>query len=228
MIPHDFAAIQRRLTWQMQRTCESVTFLAYSRKAPLPQAADLRRLGLIMHGAYSVPPEVIRAGRVVLRRVRPSDAEGIFEEYAGDADVTRYLTWRPHNSVSSVAEFIAVLCDKWESGRAYAWVITIDGDRACGMISARVHAHMVEIGYALAKRHWGNGYMSEAISGVAEWALTQPSLYRIWASCDIENVASARALEKAGFRREGVLHRWIVHPNISSEPRDSFVYARVK
>ena len=45
------------------------------------------------------------------------------------------------------------------------------------------------------------------------------------ATCDAENNASARAMEKAGLTREGMLRRYIVHPNVSSEPRDSYMYA---
>jgi [ribosomal protein S5]-alanine N-acetyltransferase len=50
----------------------------------------------------------------------------------------------------------------------------------------------------------------------------------VWAVCDVENAASARVLEKAGMRREGVLRRWAMHPNMGEEPRDSFCYAKVK
>jgi RimJ/RimL family protein N-acetyltransferase len=44
----------------------------------------------------------------------------------------------------------------------------------------------------------------------------------------VENLASARLLESIGMKREGVLRRWIVHPNISDEPRDAVCYAIVK
>ena len=50
----------------------------------------------------------------------------------------------------------------------------------------------------------------------------------MWAVCDIDNLASARVMEKAGMQREGILKRWSVHPNISAEPRDSYCYAVVK
>ena len=78
----------------------------------------------------------------------------------------------------------------------------------------------------LARTEWGQGYMTEALSAVADMVLAQPSVMRIWAYVDTENASSIRVLEKAGFIREGVLHRWADHPNVSSEPRDAAMYAR--
>jgi RimJ/RimL family protein N-acetyltransferase len=70
--------------------------------------------------------------------------------------------------------------------------------------------------------------MTEALTGIASWALRQPSVFRIGAVCDVENIGSARVLKKSGFVREGVLHRWLLHPNISDEPRNCYSYARVR
>jgi [ribosomal protein S5]-alanine N-acetyltransferase len=70
--------------------------------------------------------------------------------------------------------------------------------------------------------------MTEALSEVTGWGLRQPPIFRIGAVCDVENIGSARVLEKSGFVREGVLHRWLLHPNISDEPRDCYSYARMR
>jgi hypothetical protein len=50
----------------------------------------------------------------------------------------------------------------------------------------------------------------------------------VWAICDTANEASARMLEKVGMTRKGILRRWSLHPNVSAEPRDCYVYAKVK
>ena len=68
-------------------------------------------------------------------------------------------------------------------------------------------------------------FMPEAIVAVVEWAFTEPWVSRVSAARDMENHASARALEKAGFIRERVLQQFSVHPNISSAPRDCYEYA---
>ena len=81
-------------------------------------------------------------------------------------------------------------------------------------------AHRLEFGYVLARRWWGLGLMTEMLTEVTGWALRQQNVFRIGSLCDVENIASARVMEKAGMLREGVLRRWIIHPNISDEPRD--------
>ena len=70
--------------------------------------------------------------------------------------------------------------------------------------------------------------MTEAVRAVVDWAFSLEEVFRVWAVCDTANTASARVLEKAGMAREGILRRWIVHPNVSSEPRDCFVYSKVR
>ena len=68
--------------------------------------------------------------------------------------------------------------------------------------------------------------MTETVTAVTDWALAQDTGYRVWAYVATANVASQRVLEKAGMIREGTLHRWAQHPNMSNEPSDSYMYAR--
>ncbi|MDP9309700.1 MAG: GNAT family N-acetyltransferase, partial [Chloroflexota bacterium] len=86
----------------------------------------------------------------------------------------------------------------------------------------------VSLGYVLMRAAWGQGLMPEATAAVMNWALAQPEIFRVWALCDIENRASARVLEKVGMQREGLMGRGVLHPNISDEPRDCWLYAKVK
>jgi len=81
---------------------------------------------------------------------------------------------------------------------------------------------------SLPDEYWGAGLMPEAIDAFSQLALSLPDYYRIQATCDTENAASARTLEKSGFVREGRLERHTVLPNLSDEPRASFMYARCK
>ena len=175
------------------------------------------------------PPTEFQTERLLLRQPFVKDAEAIFAEYASDPEVTRYMTWVPHKTKESVSEFLEGQIKRLRAAENISWVLTKPHDnRPIGAIGGSVRGHAIEIGYVLGRQYWNRGYMTEAICTVADWLLAQPDVFRVWAVCDIENPGSARALEKSQFEREGLLRRWIMHPNLSSEPRDCYIYARIR
>ena len=101
-------------------------------------------------------------------------------------------------------------------------------DSAIGLFEIRLEDFKAELGYGLGKAFWGKGYTTEAARTVVDWALAQPSIYRVWAVCDVDNIGSRRVMEKIGMQREGILRREIIHPNISAEPRDCYLYSIIK
>jgi ribosomal-protein-alanine N-acetyltransferase len=174
-------------------------------------------------------PDTVETLRLHLRRPVTTDAERIFQTYAQDREVTRYLEWMPHSSIETTKQFIALCQDRWTTSVAFPYVITRRQDgELLGMIEVRPKGHRANFGYVLGRRYWGHGFMPEAIGAIVKITLQPRTVYRIEATCDAENKASARALEKSGFLREGLLRRYIIHPNISSEPRDSLLYALTK
>lgn len=177
----------------------------------------------------TAPPHDIATARLRLRRPVPADADAMFERWAQDPDVTRYLVWRPHPDRSESVAHIERCATAWSTGESYVWFIEEKaGSRLVGSLAARDGAHGVNLGYLLARDAWGRGYMAEAVEPVVAWFLAQPHVFRVWATCDVENTASARVLEKAGFTFEGILRRWDHHPNIAAEPRDARCYSRVR
>lgn len=175
------------------------------------------------------PPTHIETARLILRKPVVEDTPRIYEAYANDAEVTRYLTWRPHHTLADGEEPAAHRLAAWETDEYFCWVITLrDDGELIGMISIRPVEWRVDLGYVLGRRWWGQGYMTEAARAVVDYLLSEREVFRVWAVCDVENLASARVLEKAGMQFEGRLRRWAMHPNVSDEPRDCFCYARVK
>lgn len=175
------------------------------------------------------PPERFLTSRLVLRKPSIEDASGIFREYAQDPAVTKYLVWRPHRSIEETNTFLEQCLRNWEGGHDFAWVIESKEKAALmGMIGLRLEQTGANLGYVLAVPFWNQGIMTEAVAALADWALDQESIFRVWAVTDVENGGSARVLQKAGMKCEGILRRWIVLPNISSEPRDCYCYAKTR
>lgn len=171
-------------------------------------------------------PQRIETPRLCLREPAVSDAGEIFRAYTQDAEVCRFMIWQPHVSEAVTREFLQWCVGAWQAGAPLPYVITRQGSKLpIGMIEARPQGTTVDIGYVLAREHWGQGLMPEAIRAMVEASLCLPGIFRVQAACDVDNVPSQRALEKSGFLREGRLERLTVHPNISPEPRPCYMYA---
>jgi ribosomal-protein-alanine N-acetyltransferase len=174
-------------------------------------------------------PTQFTTARLTLRKPELADAPAIFTAYAQDPAVTRFLVWRPHPSLATTHAFIERCESAWNTKTEYCYALTEHAQaRLVGMISVRVRDWSASLGYVLARSAWGQGIMPEATQAVSDYLLAQPAMYRVWAVCDVDNTASARVMEKIGMTREGLMRRGVLHPNISSEPRDCWVYAKVK
>ena len=175
------------------------------------------------------PPQHLDTDRLHLRLPRRDDAPAMFAAYAQDAEVTRCLTWRPHKSIEETYAILDLISKLWRDGEAFSYAITLKGnDSIIGMITLHPDGFKVSLGYVLARPHWSKGYMTEAVRAVTDWLLRQPDIYRVFATCDVDNPASAKVMEKAGMKYEGLLRRYTIHPNISDEPRDCLMYAVVR
>lgn len=174
-------------------------------------------------------PDKFITARLSLRPIAMSDAGQIFKAYQRDPEVTRFLIWRPHRTLSDIESYIRS-CLRTPPHRARTYVMQGRKDsviRGC-MDLRQADRHRLEFGYVLARAWWGQGLMTEALTEIVRWGLAQPTIFRISAVCDVDNIGSARVMEKSGLVKEGLLQRYLIHPSISSEPRDCFSYARVR
>jgi ribosomal-protein-alanine N-acetyltransferase len=174
-------------------------------------------------------PDGFETARLILRPIAKDDAPAIFSGYAQDRVVVRFLTWLPHEALSETEDYIVrCMAAPHDKSRTYVLIGRSESRLLGAFELRRPKPHMLDFGYVLARLYWGRGLMTEALVEVVDWAMRLDSIWRIGAVCDIENPASTRVMEKAGLQREGILRRWIIHPNISSEPRDCFSYAKIR
>jgi ribosomal-protein-alanine N-acetyltransferase len=174
-------------------------------------------------------PDKFETTRLVLRPIEPKDSDPIFDTYAQDAEVTRFLSWRPHQSRADTAAYIAhCIAAPPTVSRTYVLTSRENGTLQGALDIRRPARHRLEFGYVLGRPWWGQGLTTEALSEIVYWALRRDSVFRISSVCDVENIGSARVMEKSGLNREGLLRRWLIHPNISDEPRDCFSYAATR
>ena len=174
-------------------------------------------------------PATFRTARLTLRPIAMADAGPIFATYSRNPEVTRFLIWRPHRTHGDIEAYIrACLATPPHRARTYVLVGRKDSVIRGGFDLRQAGRHRLEFGYVLARAFWGQGLMTEALTEIVRWGLAQPAIFRIGAVCDVENVGSARVMEKSGLVREGLLRRYLVHPGMGQEPRDCFSYALVR
>lgn len=175
-------------------------------------------------------PEAFSTERFIVRKTRVSDALAVHQGWATDRDVTRYLAWKPHSTMEQTVTFLEGAERAWQAGTSFPLLIArhTAPDEIIGTVEPRSHPARVSYGWITRLDHWGQGIASEVVRWLVDHALGHPSIFRTEAMCDVENIASSRVMEKAGMRREAVLRRYILHPNVSPEPRDAFLYARVR
>lgn len=171
-------------------------------------------------------PDRFETQRLILRPIARGDGLAIFAGYAQDLEVVRYLGWRPHRRLAETESYIdRCLMAPATRTRTYALIERAEA-RLVGAFELRQpEPHRLDCGYVLARPFWGRGLMTEALTAATRWAMSRDDVWRIGAVCDVDNPASARVMEKAGFAREGILRRWLVHPNLGPAPRDCFSYA---
>jgi RimJ/RimL family protein N-acetyltransferase len=177
------------------------------------------------------PPEQIETERLILRKPRMDDAPAVFEGWAKHPEVTRFLTWHPHERVEQSAALMKRSIDGWDGDMNFRYLLEIkESGILAGMIELRLEKEIskISLGYTGAYAQWGKGYMTEAVRASIKWAFEQPAIYRVYATVDVENIPSQRVMEKADMQREGRLRKDSIHPNISAEPRDCYIYAIVK
>ena len=174
-------------------------------------------------------PENFRTARLFLRPIAMADAAQIYAAYARNPEVTRFLIWRPDRTRRHLEAYIRS-CVETPPHRARTYVMQGRKDSVIrgGLDLRQADRHRLEFGYVLARAWWGQGLMTEALTEIVRWGLSQPAIFRIGAVCDVENVGSARVMEKSGLVCEGLLRRYLIHPSMGSEPRDCLSYARVR
>jgi aspartyl-tRNA(Asn)/glutamyl-tRNA(Gln) amidotransferase subunit C/ribosomal-protein-alanine N-acetyltransferase len=159
---------------------------------------------------------IIETERLVLRAPRAGDARQVFQRYASDPRVTRFLGWPTHRSLADTEGFLAFCAAEWERWPVGPFMIEaradglLLGSTGLGFESPSVAA----TGYVLAQDAWGRGYATEALTAMRDLA-GRLGVTRLFALCHPDHRASSRVLEKCGFALEARLPAHAEFPNLA-------------
>ena len=155
--------------------------------------------------------QIIRTDRLILRPFAVRDAQDMYQNWASDPEVTKYLTWPPHPSAEVTLMLLNSWIPRYADGAYFNWAIEwkqsghVIGNIAAVRLNEEIEE--AEIGYCLSRACWGRGIMSEAFRAVIGYLFDTVRLNRITAEHDVNNPKSGRVMEKAGMVREGILRQ---------------------
>jgi RimJ/RimL family protein N-acetyltransferase len=153
---------------------------------------------------------VIETDRLLLRPPRPDDAADLAVAYA-DAEVVRYIGDGSTGTRADVEEAIETWLERWKSwGLGFFSLERREDGRVLGRAGFlrwdpetwQIGGTETELGWLLAREHWGEGYATEAALALRDWALGDHGLTRLISLIQHENVRSIRVAEKLGERYE--------------------------
>ena len=149
----------------------------------------------------------LETDRLILRRLTADDACDMYENWANDEKVTRFLRWTPHKSVEESEKILKTLfLPHYNDEKYLAWGIELKETHSLvGMVDMRINSDDVgEPGYAIGEKYWGKGIVTEALRRIIKHCFEDIRMYRITAVHAVDNPASGRVMEKSGMKCEGI------------------------
>ncbi len=147
----------------------------------------------------------IETRRLALRAPAFSDA-GRIAGLANDIDIARMTTRLPHPYLRGDAETFLARMAALDYAREAVFVIEREDEGPIGVIGLhRTAAFAPEIGYWLGRPYWGRGFATEAAGALLAWAKAAWRQRAVISGHFVDNPASGRVLEKAGFLYTGVI-----------------------
>ena len=156
-----------------------------------------------MHGAFAQ----LETSRLLLRKLRRTDAQYYYERLGSSEEVTRYMLWQPHKSPEESRKSIERILTKYQEQTCYCWAIALkEDDSMIGRIDLLrfdEQDNSCSFAYMLGKDFWNQGFGTEALQAVFAFAFEKLQVQRITADHMCENAASGKVMQKAGMQYVG-------------------------
>lgn len=150
----------------------------------------------------------LESSRLILRKFKPEDTDEMFQNWASDELVTKFLTWPTHNDTQETSSILNHWISQYKQPETYRWCIALKENKnpigSISVVSINHHAESLEIGYCIGRDYWNQGFTTEAVQVVVDFLFSQVAANRIEAHIDPKNEGSGAVLVKSGFRYTGL------------------------
>jgi [ribosomal protein S5]-alanine N-acetyltransferase len=151
----------------------------------------------------------LHTNRLILRKFEVADAPSMFNNWASDNEVIKYLMWPAHETVDISKGYIESLIVRYKQPNTYDWGIELKGlgqvIGSIGVVRCNDDVGYVHIGYCIGRKWWNKGITSEAFAAVIKFLMDEVKVNRIESRHDPRNPYSGKVMEKCGLRYEGTL-----------------------
>jgi len=163
-----------------------------------------------VYATYFKPFPRFETDRLILRKVRRSDALDLYE-YCRSPISAKFAEWEPHENLSVTKQYISWLLNSAKRGEYMTWAIELKESGkvigTCSFTSVDKEFKIAEIGYGILNEYWGNGYASEAVKAILEYGFCNIGFCRIFARIMKENTASVHLALSVGMECEGFMRK---------------------
>lgn len=153
----------------------------------------------------------LETSRLLLRPFNINDANCMYNNWANDDNVTKYLTWKSYQSIDDANFILNEWTKSYDNKDFYQWAIVLkEIDEPIGSISVveiNEKVNMVTIGYCIGKKWWHKGITSEAFERIIKFLFDEVKVNRIQSRHDVENENSGKVMKKCGLKYEGTLRQ---------------------
>lgn len=147
--------------------------------------------------------KILETERLRLRAIKIEEAENVYNTWTSDDEVSKYMRWSTHKSVEETKQWIMMEQENCKKDNYFDWGIEL---KETGKLIGSMGAHYVpeldryEIGYAIAKKYWGKGLVTEATKSMLNYLVNEKEIKRFVASHAKQNPASGAVMQKVGFK----------------------------
>jgi ribosomal-protein-alanine N-acetyltransferase len=151
----------------------------------------------------------LNTARLCLRKFTIADTDAMFENWASDPEVTKFLTWPAHQNEGVSRWVLESWLSEYEKENYYQWAIEYEGQPvgSISVVSVNDSVETVQIGYCIGKRWWHKGITSEALEAVIKFFFEEVGVNRVEARHDSNNPNSGAVMRKCGMKYEGTLRQ---------------------
>lgn len=155
--------------------------------------------------------KTLESNRLILRKFKIDDAYHMYNNWASSEEVTKYLTWLPHDNVDITRNILNSWISSYKNKDFYQWAIVLkeinEPIGSISVVSLDEKTSKIHIGYCIGEKWWNKGITSEALNILIDFFFKEVDANRIESLHDPKNIYSGKVMLKCNMKYEGTLRK---------------------